>query len=121
MTKILSGKIEADLKSSEEAEIRNKADSLVYSTEKAMREHGESLPEADKEPVEAALTELNSTLEGEDLDDIKQKTEALSNSSQSFFQKVYEAAAAAEGAETSADPTADDDEVVDAEIVDEEQ
>jgi len=121
MVKDAEAHAEADRQSRQAAEIRNDADSLVYSTEKAMREHGESLADADKEPVEAALIELKSTLEGEDLDEIKQKTEALANSSQAFFQKVYEAASAAEGAETSADPTADDDEVVDAEIVDEEQ
>jgi len=120
MVKDAEAHAEDDRKRLEEAEIRNNADSLVYSTEKAMREHGESLEEADKEPVEAALTELKSTLEGDDLDAIKGQTEALATASQAFFQKVYEAAATDEPGETTSEAPADDD-VVDAEIVDDEQ
>ncbi|NOX31397.1 MAG: molecular chaperone DnaK, partial [Actinobacteria bacterium] len=78
----------------------------------------------DKEPVEAALNELKAILEGEDLDAIKQKTEALGQASQAFFQKVYEQAAAQqESAEGSEGETAgdNDDDVVDAEIVEDDQ
>jgi len=120
MVKDAEAHAEEDRKRLEEAEIRNNADSLVYSTEKAMREHGESLEEADKEPVEAALTELKSTLEGDDLDAIKAQTEALATASQAFFQKVYESASADESGEATSEAPADDD-VVDAEIVDDEQ
>jgi len=120
MVKDAEAHAEEDRKRLEEAEIRNNADSLVYSTEKAMREHGESLEDQDKEPVEAALTELKTTLEGEDLDAIKAQTEALATASQAFFQKVYEAAATDEADETTSEAPADDD-VVDAEIVDDEQ
>jgi molecular chaperone DnaK len=110
---------EDDRKRREAAEIRNNADSLVYSTEKAMREHGDNLPEADKQPVEAGLLELKAALEGDDLDAIKQKTEALGQSSQAFFAKVYEQASAQ--ADGGASSSSDDDDVVDAEIVDDEQ
>ena len=103
MVKDAEAHAEEDRKRLEEAEIRNNADSLVYSTEKAMREHGESLEEADKEPVEAALTELKSTLEGDDLDAIKAQTEALATVSQAFFQKVYEAASTDESDEATSE------------------
>ncbi len=115
---------EDDRQRAEEAETRNNADSLVYSTEKALRDNGDALPEADKEPVEAALNELKAILEDEDLDAIKQKTDALGQASQAFFQKVYEQAAAQqESAEGSEGETAgdNDDDVVDAEIVEDDQ
>ena len=113
---------EEDRQRREEAEIRNNGDSLVYSTEKALREHGDNLPEADKEPVEAALNELKASLEGTDLDEIKQKTDALGQVSQAFFAKVYEQASQQQAdAPSDAASTADDDDVVDAEIVDDEQ
>ncbi len=113
---------EEDRQRREAAEIRNNGDSLVYSTEKALREHGDNLPEADKEPVEAALNELKASLEGTDLDEIKQKTDALGQVSQAFFAKVYEQASQQQAdAPSDAASTADDDDVVDAEIVDDEQ
>jgi molecular chaperone DnaK len=111
---------EEDRQRREEAEVRNNGDSLVYSTEKALRDHGEGLPDADREPVEASLAELKLALEGTDLDEIKQKTDSLGQVSQAFFQKVYEAAAAQSDTESSSEESSDDD-VVDAEIVDDEQ
>ena len=120
MVKDAEAHAEEDRQRRDEAETRNNADSLVYSTEKALTEHGDSLPDADKEPVAAALKELKSALEGEYSDAIKQHTETLATVSQAFFQKVYEAASAADSEEAASEEPSDD-EVVDAEIVDEEQ
>ena len=101
----------------EAAEIRNNADSLVYQTRKLLDEQGTDAADADKEPVEAALAAASEALNGEDLDAIRSATDALAAASSAFGQKLYESAAAsATGSEA-----ADDDDVVDAEIVDETQ
>ncbi|MCB0991573.1 MAG: molecular chaperone DnaK, partial [Acidimicrobiales bacterium] len=122
MIKDAEAHAEEDRKRREQAEVRNNGDALVYSTEKALRDHGESMPEADRQPVEAALSELKAALEGEDIDQIKQKTDALGQVSQAFFQKVYEnAAQQAESTESSSGGSSSDDDVVDAEIVEDDQ
>ena len=110
---------EEDRRRREEAEVRNNADSLVYQTEKVLREHGDKIVGDEKEAVESALSELKAAIDGDDLERIRRGTEALMNASQSFSQKLYEEAAASsggEGAGTTTGPS--DDEVVDAEIVD---
>ena len=113
---------EDDKRRRDEAEVRNNADSLVYQTEKVLREHGDKITGAEKEAVEAGLTELRSAIDGDDMERIRTATEALMTASQSFSQKLYESAgaegAAAGGGTTS---TPNDDDVVDAEIVDEDR
>jgi molecular chaperone DnaK len=110
---------EEDKRRREEAEVRNNADSLVYQTEKVLREHGDKITGAEKDAVESALTELKAAVDGDDMERIRRSTEALMTASQSFSQKLYEAAGseagAAGGATTS---TPNDDDVVDAEIID---
>ncbi|HEY7948573.1 MAG TPA: molecular chaperone DnaK [Acidimicrobiales bacterium] len=117
---------EDDRKRREEAEIRNNADSLVYQTEKLLKDQGEKFQGDEKDKVEAGLKDLTTALAGSDLEAIKSATEALVNSSHSFSQRLYEEAAqansgpAAGGSGGGSDNGADhDDEVVDAEIVDE--
>ena len=97
---------EEDRRRREEAEVRNTADSLVYQTEKLVKDHGD-------EQVEKALQALKEALEGSDLDAIRARTDALAAASQSLSQRLYEQASAADGQGGS------DDEIVDAEIVDE--
>jgi molecular chaperone DnaK len=111
---------EDDRRRKEEAEVRNNADSLVYQTEKVLRDHGDKIDGAEKDTVEAALAELKSAIEGDDLDRIRQSTEALMSASQSFSQKLYESAAQ-EGAAAGGTSAPNDDDVVDAEIVDEDR
>jgi molecular chaperone DnaK len=112
-----------DRRRREEAEVRNSADSLVYQTEKLLREQGDKFQGDEKDKVEAGLKELTSALAGSDTDKIKEATEALVNASHSFSQRLYEEAAqsssgpAAGGSDGNDDQS--DDEVVDAEIVDE--
>jgi molecular chaperone DnaK len=91
----------------------------VYQTEKVLREHGDKITGAEKDTVDAALNELKAAIDGEDLDRIRQSTEALMTASQSFSQKLYEEAAGTDGAAAGASSTPNDDDVVDAEIVDE--
>ena len=122
MVKDAEAHAEEDKARREEAEVRNNADSLVYQTEKVLREQGENVSEEEKAAVEGPLAELKSALEGTDSGAIKEATEKLMASSQEFSQKLYEAAARDNAAGTSASGSAEgsaDDDIVDAEIVDE--
>jgi len=119
---------EEDRRRRDEAEARNNADTLVYQTEKLMREQGDKALGDDKDAVEAALADLKSALAGADVEPIKTATERLMTASQTFTQKLYEAASAADrdyqqnpGAGGSSSAPPNDDDVVDAEIVDEDK
>ncbi len=117
---------EEDKRRKEEAETRNRADTLVYQTEKLLREQGEKISVEERAQVEEKLTTLKDALGGTDVEAIRNGTESLMMASQEFTQKLYEAAAQQEGdymAGTGAgatSPPPDEDEVVDAEIVDDE-
>ncbi|MSO59619.1 MAG: molecular chaperone DnaK [Ilumatobacteraceae bacterium] len=105
-----------------EAEVRNNADSLVYQTEKVLREQGDKVTEEEKSAVEGPLADLKTALAGNDVEALKSATEALISVSQAFSQKLYEAAARddnATGTSASGAGGVNDDDIVDAEIVDE--
>ncbi|HVL93874.1 MAG TPA: molecular chaperone DnaK [Acidimicrobiales bacterium] len=107
-----------DAKRREAAELRNQADGLAYQTSKTLKDHGDKLDEGLKAEIEQAVSDLRGALEGDDDAAIKEKMEALASRSQALAEAIYkdtggDAAAGAEGAAPS------DDEVVDAEIVDE--
>jgi molecular chaperone DnaK len=126
MVKDAEAHAEEDRRRREEAEVRNQADTLVYQTEKLLKEQGDKISGDEKSAVEDKLTDLKSALGGSDTDAIRNATDALMSASQSFTQKLYEAASQ-EGASTGAtsgggagDQSSDDD-VVDAEIVDDEE
>jgi molecular chaperone DnaK len=123
MVKDAEAHAEEDRQRREEAEIRNNADSLVYQTEKVLREQGDKVTDEEKAAVEEPLAALKIALEGNDNASIKAATEALMSASQAFSQKLYETAARdANAAGTSASGQGaggtNDDEIVDAEIVD---
>ena len=123
MVKDAEAHAEEDRQRREEAEIRNNADSLVYQTEKVLREQGDKVTAEEKAAVEEPLAALKIALEGNDNASIKAATEALMSASQAFSQKLYETAARdANAAGTSASGQGaggtNDDEIVDAEIVD---
>ena len=105
----------------EEADIRNNADSLAYQTEKLLKDQADKISDDEKANVESKLAELKTALAGSDNAAIKDATEALMTASQEFTQRLYEQASAADaGAAGAAGGSApNDDEVVDAEIVDE--
>ena len=122
MVKDAEAHAEEDRLRREEAEIRNNADSLVYQTEKVLREQGENVTEEERTAVEGPLSELKTALNGSDNDAIKAATEKLMTASQAFSQKLYEAAARdtnAAGTSASGQSASSDDDIVDAEIVDE--
>lgn len=86
---------EEDKRKKELIEARNMADSLVYTTEKAMKDAGDKITAEEKQPVEEAITELNKVKNGDDLEAIKKATEVLSQAAQKIGEKLYAAAQAA--------------------------
>ncbi len=114
---------EDDKRRREEAEVRNNADSLVYQTEKVLKDQGDKVTEEEKAAVEGPLGTLKTAIAGNNIDDIKAATETLMGASQEFSQKLYETAARdSEATGTSASGASgapNDDDIVDAEIVDE--
>jgi molecular chaperone DnaK len=112
---------EEDKQRREAAEVRNNAETLVYQTEKVLVDQSENIEEADRVDIDAALDALKVALEGEDLEALRAATETLTTVSQAFGQKLYEAAAAQAGAENTGAPVDGDDDVVDAEIVEEDE
>jgi molecular chaperone DnaK len=115
---------EEDRRRREEAEVRNQADSLVYQTEKFVGENEDKVPDDIKTEVREALAEVKKALEGNDTDTIKSATERAAQVSQKMGTAIYQQAQAqqASSQSESADGSAgaqDDDEVVEAEIVDE--
>jgi molecular chaperone DnaK len=121
MIKDAEAHAEEDRQRKEEAEIRNNADSLVYQTEKLLKDQAEQVSDDEKATIEAKLAEVKTALEGTDLDAIKDSTEALMTASQEFGQRLYEAAAQAERETEAAESAPADDEVVDAEIIDDDE
>jgi len=110
---------EEDRQRREEAEVRNTADGLVYSTEKLIKDQADALQGTEKEDVEAALSTVKDALNGTDIEAIKNATEHLVTVSQSFGQRLYEEAAKASAEGDTSGATSNDDDIVDAEIVDE--
>ncbi|MBQ2686903.1 MAG: Hsp70 family protein, partial [Clostridia bacterium] len=80
---------EEDRKQKEAVETRNKADSLVYQTEKTLEEIGDKLPDADKADVNSALEKLKETLKSGSIDDVKADTEALEQAFYKLSEKLY--------------------------------
>ena len=117
---------EEDRKRKEEAEVRNQADTLAYSTEKFLRENSEKVPEDVKKEVEEAVADVKKKLEGSDVDAIRASAEKLAQVSQKMGAAMY-AQSSGEGAQAggaNAQAGSDqggDDEVVDAEIVDDDK
>ena len=103
----------------EQAEVRNTADNLVYQTEKLLADQADQLNEDETTSVTEKLESLKKALEGDDTDAVKDATEALMSASQEFGQRLYEAAQAEQAAGATDGGDVADDDVVDAEIVDE--
>jgi molecular chaperone DnaK len=116
---------EEDAKRREEAEVRNRADSLAYTTEKFLAENSDKVPDDIKSEVEAAIADLKKALEGTDTDAIKEASEKAAQVSQKMGTAIYAQAQASasegEAATDAAADSSDDDEVVEAEIVDEDK
>ncbi|HAR99765.1 MAG: Chaperone protein DnaK [Candidatus Moranbacteria bacterium GW2011_GWC2_37_73] len=105
-----------DKQKKELVEARNMADTLVYTTEKAIKDAGDKVTEEETKPVKEAIEELNKVKNGEDLNEIKAKTETLSQAAQKIGEKLYAAAQEAEKAKTEANAGAEGADVKEAEV-----
>jgi len=126
---------ELDKNAREMAEARNNADSLVYQSEKALKDFGDKVSAEEKSAIEAAVADLKTALEGDDTEAVKQKTEVLTQASQKLSEEMYKAQAEEAGAaggpdmsqEAASDeaaaggPQGDDVEDADYEVVDEDK
>ena len=95
----------------ETVDVKNNAETLAYSTERSLKEHRDKLDESDASTIEGRITELRQALQGDDLADIRAKTDALQESSHKLAEAVYAQAtaqaqsnaAAGDGATTAED------------------
>ncbi len=93
---------EEDKKKKEESTLRNEADSMVYTTEKSLQEHGDKISAEDKAQVEDAIQNMKTALEGSDIEDIRTKKQALEQASQKIGQVIYEEMAKQQAAQQQA-------------------
>ena len=111
---------DADKKRQEEIEIRNNADSLIYTSEKTLDELKDQVSEDEKSKVEGLVAELRELIAGDDVAAIKEKSDELSNIIQEIGAKIYQQAQAeAQAQQANQDPNAgaaqdDNDDTIDA-------
>ncbi|MCP3964861.1 MAG: molecular chaperone DnaK [Lentisphaerae bacterium] len=126
-----------DKKVKEAIEVKNKADSMIYQTEKQMKEHGEKIPAEVKKPVEDGIAKLKDQLKAEDTEGMKATMQSIEEHLMKFGQSIYEQQQAEGGAQPEGGPQAgpqdagqadagsskkdDDDNIVDAEVVDDDK
>lgn len=89
---------EEDKKAKEAVDVKNRADSLIFQSEKTLGEIGDKLPESDKDEVKAAVEKLKETVKGGDTEAIKADTEALEKAFYTLSEKLYKATGAQQGA-----------------------
>jgi len=102
MVKEAEANAEADKKEREKVDARNEGDSMVYATEKTLKELGDKVNAAEKQKIEDAVAALKQALAGDNVEDIKAKTEALKQASYKIAEEVYKQQAAAQGAQGAA-------------------
>lgn len=120
MVKDAEAHAEQDKARREAAETRNQAENAAYSVDKLIKENGEKLPEDVKTEVQADVDALKAALEGEDDEAVKTAFEKLQASQTKLGEALY-AQAQADAANADAGTKADDDDVVDAEVIDEDE
>ena len=125
MVKEAEAHAEEDKKRREDAETRNSAEQQAYSIEKLLKDNKDKLPEDVHSEVSEAVNDLKKALEGDDIEPVKTAQEKLSSVAQKVGEAIYQADAASQGATDSASSaggttSSDDEDIVDAEIVDDE-
>ncbi len=113
MVKDAESHAEEDKQRKELVEAKNQGEALHHSTEKSLKEYGEKVGDEDQAAIEAALAALKTALEGEDLEDIKEKTQSLAEVSMKLGEAMYQAA---EGEEEGDDEPKPADDIVDADF-----
>ncbi|MBU0954928.1 MAG: molecular chaperone DnaK [Spirochaetes bacterium] len=102
MVKEAEAHAEEDKKERERAEVRNEADTFLYTTEKSLKDFGDKVKPEDKTAIEAGMAELKTAIESNDLDSIKEKLEALKQVSYKVTEEIYKNAAP-QGEQAAAD------------------
>ena len=125
MVKEAEAHAEEDKKRREDAETRNSAEQQAYSIEKLLKDNKDKLPEDVHSEVSEAVADLKKALEGDDIEPVKTAQEKLSSVAQKVGEALYQADAASQGAADSpssagGSASSDDEDIVDAEIVDDE-
>ena len=102
---------EEDKKRRETVEVRNQADSLIYGTEKNLKEHGEKIPEEEKTTIQEAITGMKTAMEGDDVEAMKTAMQTLTTASHKLAEEMYKSTSAetATAASPGDDTKADDD------------
>ena len=121
MVKEAEANKEADKKKRDSVDARNQADSLVFSTEKSLKEHGDKISAEEKKAIEDGVADLKKSLEGSDVEDTKKKTQNLIQVSMKLGEAVYKSQQKPESKKTeeTKDSKPDDKEnVVDADFED---
>jgi molecular chaperone DnaK len=127
MVKDAEAHAEEDRQMRELVEARNNAENAAYQADKQLEDLGDAVDSSSKEEIEAAIKDIRDNLESEDAALLRQKTEALQTAFHKVSEQMYAQAAQAQQAETGngagdgAGPAADEEEVVDAEVVDPEE
>ena len=126
MMKDAESHAEEDRTAREVADVKNSAENLVYSTEKSLRDMGDKVDASTKQEIEAAASELKKALDGDSVDDIKAKTDALMQASHKLAEAVYQQAQqqqqAAGGGDGSGSASGDENvEEGDYEVIDEDE
>ena len=89
MVKDAEANKEADKKKRESVDVRNQADTLIHSTEKNLKDHGSKISDAEKKAIEDSSNSLKESLKGENIEEIKKKTEALVQASMKLGEAIY--------------------------------
>ena len=89
MVKDAEANKEADKKKRETVDVRNQADSLIFSTEKSLKEHGDKISAEEKKSIESAVSDLRNSLKGTDTEEVKKKTQTLIQVSMKLGEAVY--------------------------------
>ena len=89
MVKEAEANKEADKKKRETVDARNQADSIIFSTEKSLKEHGDKISEEEKKAIETGISDLRNALKGTDTEEVKKKTQDLIQASMKLGEAVY--------------------------------
>jgi len=101
---------EKDEKRKEEADLRNDAEQLVFQTKKSLKDLGDKVSDKEKEEAEDLIKDLEKALEDDDLDEIKEKKDALQEKAMALATKVYEQVSKEQEAEENSKDDDDDEE-----------
>jgi molecular chaperone DnaK len=117
MVKDAEAHAEEDKKRKELIDAKNQADSLIYSTEKALGEHGDKIEASEKSAIESTIAELKSAMEAEEVERIQQKTQELAQVSMKLGEAMYQSSGGDESGGTGGGTTGGgQDDVVDADF-----